>query len=312
MPAPAAPPAALSDTALREQLRRRQALDRMMRWLLWLVASGSVFVSAALVWVLLSESIPFFQQISLFSFFTDDQWTPLFTEAHFGILPLFSATLTVACIALLVAIPSGTLVAVYLSEFAPARLRDGIKPVLELLGAIPTVVYGYFALLFVTPLLQQIIPDLPGFNLLAPGLVMGIMILPYVSSFSEDAMRAVPGQLREASYAMGATRLQTARQVVFPAAFSGIAAAYILGLSRAIGETMVVAIAAGLRPHFGFDPSAGGATMTAYIVQVSMGDVERGSMAYQSVFAVGLSLFVITLLFNALGLYLRKRLREEY
>lgn len=298
--------------ATKNHLAKRQRIDRWVRRVLFLAAALSVLVTVAIVYILLSESIQFFRHIPLASFFTDRQWTPLFSDAHFGILPLLSATLVVATIALLVAIPGGTLVAVYLSEFAPLKVRDTTKPVLELLGAIPTVVYGYFALLFVTPLLQKLMPELPGFNLLAPGLVMGVMIIPYISSISEDAMRAVPRQLREASYAMGATRLQTAFRVVFPTAFSGIAAAYILGMSRAIGETMVVAIAAGLQPNFTMNPLEPGATMTAYIVQVSMGDVPHGSIAYQTIFAVGLTLFSITLLFNALGLLLRKRIREVY
>ncbi|GAB4185221.1 MAG: phosphate ABC transporter permease subunit PstC [Wenzhouxiangellaceae bacterium] len=295
-----------------QALRRRQRIDTLVRGVLFLAAAFSVLVTIAIVYVLLSESLVFFQSVSLGDFLTDRQWTPLFTDAHFGILPLLSATLLVAMIALLVAIPGGTLIAIYLSEFAPARLRDAVKPVLELLGGIPTVVYGYFALLFVTPMLQQLMPELPGFNLLAPGLVMGIMIIPYVSSLSEDAMRSVPQALREAGYAMGATRLQTAWRVVLPAAFSGVAAAYILGLSRAIGETMVVAIAGGLQPNLSFDPTEPAATMTAFIVQVSMGDAPHGSIAYQTIFAVGLSLFVITLLFNGLGLWLRRRIREVY
>jgi len=296
----------------RTALRNRRRVDRWMRRILLMAASFSVLVTLAIVYVLVSESSVFFQQVSIATFFSDRQWTPLFTDAHFGVLPLLTATLLAAFIALLVAIPGGTLVAMYLSEFAPRRVRDGIKPVLELLGGIPTVVYGYFALLFVTPLLQHIIPGLPGFNLLAPGLVMGIMIIPYVSTLSEDAMRAVPRQLREASYAAGATRMQTAWRVVLPAAFSGVAAAYILSMSRAVGETMVVAIAAGLQPNLSLDPTEPAATMTAYIVQVSMGDTPHGSIGYQTIFAVGLTLFVMTLLFNALGLYLRKRIREVY
>lgn len=293
-------------------LHRRQRVDRWVRYLLFSAAAMSVLITLAIVYVLVVESFAFFKQVPIVEFLTDTQWTPLFSDAHFGILPLLTATLVVAVIALLVAVPGGTIVAVYLSEFATPGWREGIKPVLELLGAIPTVVYGYFALLFVTPLLQHLLPALPGFNLLAPGLVMGIMIIPYVSSISEDAMRAVPRQLREASYAMGATRLQTARRVVVPTAFSGIAAAYILGMSRAVGETMIVAIAAGLQPNLSLNPTQPAATMTAYIVQVSMGDVPHGSLAYQTIFAVGLSLFLMTLLFNAVGLFLRKRIREAY
>jgi phosphate transport system permease protein len=211
-----------------------------------------------------------------------------------------------------VAIPLGTVLAIYLSEFAPFRVRELAKPFLEMLGGIPTIVYGYFALLFVTPLLQRIYPDLPGFNMLSAGLVMGIMIVPYVSSLSEDAMRAVPMNMREASYAMGATRLQTALFVVTPAALSGLASSYILGISRAVGETMVVAIAAGMQPNFTFNPLEPAATITAYIVQVALGDLPHGSIGYQTIFAAGLTLLLITLLFNILGHVLRKRFREAY
>jgi phosphate transport system permease protein len=215
-------------------------------------------------------------------------------------------------VALAVALPIGTIVAIYLSEFAPALLREIVKPVLELLSAVPTVVYGYFALLFVAPLLQRFIPDLPTFSMLSAGVVMGIMIIPYVSSLSEDAMRAVPKLLREGSYALGANRLQTSVKVVFPAALSGIGAAYILGISRAIGETMIVAIAAGTQPNLTLDPRNPAATITAYIVQVSLGDLPHGSIGYQSIFAAGLVLFCMTLFFNVVGHVLRRRFREEY
>ena len=206
----------------------------------------------------------------------------------------------------------GTITAIYLSEYASHRLREIIKPVLELLSAVPTVVYGYFALLFVTPLLQKLVPDLPGFTMLSAGLVIGIMIIPYVSSLSEDAIRAVPMHLREGSYAMGATRLQTALRVVVPGAISGIAAAYILGISRAIGETMVVAIAAGMQPNLTWDPQEPAQTITAYIVQVSLGDLPHGTLAYQTIFAAGLTLLVMTLVFNIAGFYLRQRFRQVY
>jgi phosphate transport system permease protein len=211
-----------------------------------------------------------------------------------------------------VAIPLGTIIALYLSEFAPFFVREVAKPFLELLGGIPTIVYGYFALVFVTPLLQVFYPELPGFNLLSAGLVMGIMIIPYVSSVSEDAMRAVPMSLREGSYAMGATRFQTATRVVTPAAFSGIAAAYILGISRAVGETMIVAIAAGMQPNLTWDPREPAATITAYIVQVALGDLPHGSIGYQTIFAAGFTLALLTLVFNVLGHMLRKRYRQVY
>nr|WP_150000312.1 phosphate ABC transporter permease subunit PstC [Iodidimonas gelatinilytica] len=293
-------------------LMRRRVKDLLARFILFLSASVSVFVSAAIVYILISESLSFFEVVSLWDFLTDTQWTPLFTDAHYGILPLLSATLIVSGIALLVAVPAGTVLAVYLSEYAPPKLREGLKPVLELLGGVPTVIYGYFALLFVTPMLQTFMPGLNGFNMLAPGLVMGVMILPYVVSVSEDAMRAVPDTLREGAYALGFSRFHTAIRVVIPGALSGITAAYILGMSRAVGETMVVAIAAGQNPNFTLDPTEGAATMTAYIVQVSLGDLPHGSIGYQTIFAVGLTLFLITLLFNIAGFWLRRRFREVY
>ncbi|HXF65709.1 MAG TPA: phosphate ABC transporter permease subunit PstC, partial [Burkholderiales bacterium] len=225
--------------------RLRQLRERAIEFILFLAACVSVAVTIGIVVVLLTESYAFFQHVSLWEFLTDTQWTPLFADAHYGILPLLSGTLVSSAVALLVAVPLGTVIAIYLSEFAPFAVREAAKPFLELLGGVPTIVYGYFALLFVTPLLQKLIPSLPGFNLLSAGLVMGVMIIPYVTSVSEDAMRAVPMALREGSYAMGATRFQTAIRVVTPAAFSGIAAAYILGISRAVGETMILAVAAG-------------------------------------------------------------------
>jgi len=225
---------------------------------------------------------------------------------------LLAGTLVTSTVGLLLAVPLGTVIAIYLSEFAPYRVREAVKPLLELLVGVPTVVFGYFALLFVTPMLQKILPNLPGFNMLGPGIVIGIMIVPYVSSLSEDAMKAVPVNIREGSYAMGATRLQTALRVLMPAAFSGIASAYVLGFSRAVGETMVVAVAAGTQPNLTLNPTEGAATITAYIVQVSLGDLPHGSIAYQSIFAAGLTLMLMTLVFNIGGYLLRKRFREIY
>ena len=291
---------------------RRRLTERGIEGLLLLAALASAFTTIALVAILVWESILFFRTVPLIDFLTDTQWTPLFDDAHFGIIALLSGTLTTTVVALLVAIPLGTILAIYLSEFAPFRLREVAKPFLEMLGGVPTIVYGYFALLFVTPLLQRFYPDLPGFNMLSAGLVMGIMIVPYVSSLSEDAMRAVPMNMREASYAMGATRLQTALFVVTPAALSGLASSYILGISRAVGETMVVAIAAGMQPSFTFNPTEPAATITAYIVQVALGDLPHGSIGYQTIFAAGLTLLLITLLFNIIGHILRKRFREAY
>jgi phosphate transport system permease protein len=291
---------------------RRHLGERIIEALLFLMAFLSVAITLAIVVMLVKESVVFFEHVSLWDFLTDTQWTPLFDNAHYGILPLISGTLVSSAVALLVAIPMGTITAIYLSEFAPFTVREVAKPFLELLGGVPTVVYGYFALLFVTPLLQKIFPELPGFSLLSAGLVMGIMIIPYVSSMAEDAMRAVPMHLREGSYAMGATKFQTAIRVVMPAAFSGIAAAYILGISRAVGETMVVAVAAGMQPNLTWNPMEPAATITAYIVQVSLGDLPHGSIGYQTIFAAGLTLLLLTLTFNIIGHILRKRYREIY
>ncbi|GJL71820.1 MAG: phosphate transport system permease protein [Nitrosomonas sp.] len=290
----------------------RHLRERFIELLLFLAALFSVGITIAIVVMLVKESLIFFQHVSIWEFLTGTQWTPLFDDAKYGILPLLSGTLVSSMVALLVAIPLGTIIAIYLSEFAPFSVREVAKPFLELLGGVPTIVYGYFALLFVTPILQIIFPELPGFNLLSAGLVMGIMIIPYVSSLTEDAMRAVPMNLREGSYAMGATRLQTAVRVVMPAAFSGIAAAYILGISRAVGETMVVAIAAGMQPNFTWNPMEPAATITAYIVQVSLGDLPHGSVGYQTIFAAGLTLLLLTLVFNIIGHLLRKYYREIY
>jgi phosphate transport system permease protein len=293
-------------------LLSRRAQERVIEWLLLAAALTSVAITAGIVGVLLYESVAFFRHVPLWDFLTDSQWTPLFSEPHYGILPLVSGTLVTTGVALLVAIPAGSLIAIYLSEYAPRPVRETIKPALELLSAVPTVVYGYFALLFVTPALQRLWPELPGFNMLSAGLVIGLMIVPYVSSVSEDAMRAVPVHLREGAYALGATRMQTALRVVFPSALSGIAAAYVLGVSRAIGETMVVAIAAGMQPTLTWNPLEPAATMTAYIVQVSLGDLPHGSTGYRTIFATGLTLLLITLLFNIAGHVLRKRYRQVY
>ncbi len=307
---------ALSRASLTEASRKRRKWrafrESLVEGILFLAASASVCATLGIAGVLIYESIPFFKAVSIVDFLTDDQWTPLFADAHYGIRPLLAGTFVITLVALLVAIPLGSIAAIYLSEYANSRTRDFVKPILELLSAIPTVVYGYFALLFVTPLLQKILPGLPGFSMLSAGLVMGVMIIPYVSSLSEDAMRAVPMYLREGSYAMGSTRLQTVFGVVVPSAFSGITAAYILAISRAIGETMVVAIAAGMQPNFSFNPMEPAQTVTAYIVQVSLGDLPHGTIGYQTIFAAGLSLLLITLCFNILGHALKSRYRERY
>ena len=290
----------------------RHLKERAIEAVLFLAAFLSVFTTTAIVYILVKESWIFFQQVPLTDFLFDTQWTPLFDDAHYGITVLLSGTITSSMVALLVAIPLGTIIAIYLSEFAPFTIREIAKPFLELLGGVPTIIYGYFALLFVTPLLQKIFPELPGFNLLSAGLVMGVMIIPYVASLSEDAMRAVPMALREGSYATGATRLQTSLRVVVPAATSGIAAAYILGISRAVGETMILAVAAGMQPNLTFNPAEPGATITSFIVQVALGDLPHGSIGYQTIFAAGLSLMLLTLVFNLIGFYMRKKYREAY
>lgn len=293
-------------------LRRGQLLAAVMQAVLFACAALSVLITGAIVWVLVSESLPFFSEIPIWDFLTDLQWTPVFTDAHYGILPLLSATFWAAGIAMLVATPLGLILSIYLSEFARPTVREVLKPVLEMLAAVPTVVFGYFALLFLTPLAKKFIPGLEGFNLLIPGVVLGIMILPYVVSISEDAMRAVPMALREAAVGLGMSRVQMALSVVIPGAFSGVTAAYLLGFSRAVGETMVVAIAAGQNPNLTGDPREGAATITAYIVQMSLGDLPHGSLVYSTIFAVGLVLFIITLIFNLLGFFLRRRFREAY
>jgi phosphate transport system permease protein len=288
----------------------RRLQERAIEKVLLLAALASVAITVGIVALLVYESFVFFRSVSIIEFFTDTQWTPLFADAHYGILPLIAGTLVTTAVALLVALPLGTVTAVYLSEYASRRIGEVMKPFLELLSAVPTVVYGYFALLFVTPMLQKIYPALPGFNMLSAGLVIGIMIVPYISSMSEDAMRAVPMHIREGSYAMGATRLQTACRAVIPSALSGIAAAYVLGISRAIGETMVVAIAAGMQPTLTWNPTDPAETITAYIVQVSMGDLPHGSIGYQTIFVAGLMLFLMTLVFNVGGHILKARLRR--
>lgn len=290
----------------------RKLKERLIEGALLLSALFSIFITAGIIAVLFFETFEFFKEVSIIEFLTDTQWTPLFAEKHFGILPLFAGTLLTTLIAVVVAIPIGLTSAIYLSEYASDRVRTAVKPALEILAAIPTVVYGYFALLLVTPALQMIFPDLSGFNALSPGIVMGIMIIPIISSLSEDAMHAVPMGLREGAYALGSTRLQVALRVVVPAAFSGIAASFILGISRAVGETMIVAIAAGQQPRLTMNPFVPVETVTAYIVQVSLGDTPTGTIEYRTIFAVGISLFVVTFGLNMVSYWLRKRFREEY
>mgnify|MGYP001638048735 CR=1 FL=1 len=293
-------------------LRRRHAIDTGIRLVLFVAAALSVLVTFGILYVLLSESLKFFTQVSIVDFLTDTHWTPVFEEKHFGIMTLLSGTLMTTAIALVVAVPAGTILALYLSEFAKPRLREAVKPFLELIAGVPTVAFGYFALLFLTPIFQSFIPGLARFNLLVSGVVIGIMILPYIVSMSEDAMRAVPDSLREGAYALGFTRLQTGLKVVTPAALSGVTAAYLLGMSRAVGETMVVAIAAGQQARIATNPLEGAATITSYIVQLSMGDLPHESIASQTIFAAGLTLFALTFSFNLFAFWLRKRYREAY
>ncbi|MCE9606518.1 MAG: phosphate ABC transporter permease subunit PstC [Planctomycetia bacterium] len=309
---PLQPPGSAALDSVARLIVKRRAYNGLAATLLCAAALSSIAITCGIVAILLYESSSFFEHVSLYDFFTDTMWTPLFSNPHYGILPLVAGTLVTTAVALTIALPVGTIVAIYLSEFAPATVREIIKPLLELLSAVPTVVYGFFALEFVTPKLQAIIPGLPTFNMLSAGIVMGIMIIPYISSLSEDAMRSVPMLLREGSYGMGANRLQTALNIVFPAAFSGIASAYVLGISRAIGETMIVAVAAGMQPNLTLDPRQPAETITAYIVQVSLGDLPHGTVGYQSIFAAGITLFGMTLIFNILGYYLRKRFRQVY
>ena len=295
------------------QRQRQRRNERLIVGGLFVAAASSVLITLGIVGTLLYESAGFFAHVPLHLFLTDTVWTPLFAEPRYGVLPLLTGTLLSTIVALAVAAPLGLTAAVYLSEFADPRAREIIKPALEMLSGVPTVVYGFFALMFVTPLLQQtILPSLPGFSILSAGIVIGIMILPYIASLSEDAMRAVPQALRDGSLAIGATRFETATRVVLPAAFSGIAAAFVLAISRAVGETMIVAIAAGQQPNLSFDPREPAATITAFIVQVALGDLAHGSIGYQSIFAVGLVLFLMTLAFNILAFWLRRRFREAY
>jgi phosphate transport system permease protein len=291
---------------------RRNVLERCIEFGLLCSGMFAIFITLAIIYILVSEAIPFFQHVSLYDFLTDTVWTPNYSIKHYGIMALVSGTLTTTFIALLVAVPLGTITAIYLSEFATHKVRETIKPVLELLVGVPTVVFGYFALMLVTPLLQKIYPDLTTFNMLGPGIVMGIMIVPYIASVAEDAMRAVPMAMREGSYAMGATRFQTAVKVITPAAISGIIAAYILAISRAVGETMIVAIAAGQQPNFTFNPVESAATITSYIVSVALGDLEHDGIGFQSIFAAGLTLLIMTLMFNIIGHAVRKRYAERY
>ena len=286
--------------------------ERAIAVSLFLSAFLSVLITVGIVGVLLFEAITFFGEVPFLDFITGTRWTPLFSSKQFGVLALVAGTTLTAAMAMVVALPLGLLSAIYLSEYAPDVVRRSVKPILEVLAGIPTVVYGYFALLFVTPILRAISGDIAVFNALSASIVMGVMILPMVSSLSEDAMRSVPRSLREAAYALGSTKLEVSTMVVVPAALSGIVSAFILAVSRAIGETMIVTIAAGQNPHFTLNPFIPIETMTAFIVQVSQGDAPTGSIEFKTIFAVALLLFTITLAMNVLSQFVVSRFREEY
>jgi phosphate transport system permease protein len=286
--------------------------EKIITGFLGFCALLTILTSIGILYVLVSEAVVFFSQVSLIEFFTDTQWTPLFAEKHFGILPLLSGTLLTSFIAILVALPIGLTIAIFLNEYANRHFKTVIKPILELLAAVPTVVYGFFALTVVTPFLQQFIPGMSGFNSLSAGFVMGIMIIPYVSSLSDDAISAVPTSLRHGSLALGANRFQTAFKVMLPSAASGIVVSVILAISRAVGETMIVAVAAGQQPRLTANPLVPIETITTYIVQVSLGDVSQNSLEYRTIFAAGITLFVFTFLLNNVGYWFNKKYHRKY
>lgn len=301
----------LAPTALSFK-RSRNLAEQGIGLLLFACAALSTLVTVGIVVVLLRETLTFFQDVSVVDFLTDAQWTPLFQEKHFGVLPLAAGSFLVAGGAALLAVPVGLLTAIFLSEYAGAGLRKVLKPLLEVLAGIPTVVYGYFALTFITPLLRTVWPETDVFNALSASIVVGIMIIPTISSLSEDALRAVPNALREGAYGLGATKLEVSTRVVLPAALSGVIASFILGISRAIGETMAVSIAAGNLPNLTLNPLESIQTMTAYIVQASLGDTPHGTVGYQTLFAVGTTLFLVTLVMNIVSQKILARFREAY
>lgn len=286
--------------------------EKIIEKILAACALVTVLTTIGIILILAVEAFAFFQDVSIIEFLTSTQWTPLFTQKSYGILPLLSGTILTTVIAISVALPVGLTIAVYLNEYAQKRVRKVFKPMLEVLAVVPTVVYGFFALMIVTPFLKIFIPNLSGFNALSPGIVMGIMIIPFVSSLSEDALSSVPNSLRQAAFGMGSTKFQTAFRVMVPAASSGIIVSAILALSRAVGETMIVAIAAGMQPRFTFDPTVPIQTITAYIVQISMGDVPNGTIAYKTIFAAGITLFIFTFILNNISYWIKTRYQEKY
>jgi len=304
--------AGTSGSSFVRRKKRRPLGERIIPKALLACALVSILTTIGIVLVLLAETVAFFQRVPLGAFLLDSKWTPLFQPQHFGIWPLLAGTLMVTLIAGIVALPIGLATAIFLSEYASDRVRRVIKPILEVLAGIPTVVYGYFALTFVTPLIRSVLPETGIFNALSASIVVGIMILPMVASLSEDAMVSVPRAMRDGAYALGATRLEVALKVVVPAALSGIMASFVLALSRAIGETMIVTIAAGATPKLTLNPLESIQTMTAYIVQVSLGDTPHGTIEYYTIYVVGMTLFVVTLLMNLLACWITRRYREAY
>ena len=302
----------IADFAVLKKIKMRLSTEKIIETMLKIATLVTILTTIGIVWVLVSESVNFFKEVSIIDFLTDTQWTPLFANQHFGILPLIMGTLLTTIIAISVSLPVGLTIAIYLSEYAPKKIKQIVKPLLEVLAAVPTVVYGFFALMVVTPFLQKFIPEMAGFNSLSAGIVMGIMIIPFISSLSEDALSSVPKSLRHGSYGMGATRLQTSFRVMVPAASSGIIVSVILAFSRAIGETMIVAIAAGQQPRLTINPLVPVETITAYIVQVSLGDVMHDSTEYRTIFAAGITLFLFTFILINISCWISLKLSEEY
>ena len=290
----------------------RQLRENVIQVLLQLCAGVSILTSFGILGILLFESLPFFEEVSPWEFLTGTNWAPLMEPRHFGVVPLIAGTLLVTGVAAVLVIPVGSLAAMYLSEYASPRSRKRLKPALEVLAGIPTVVYGYFAVIVVTPALRTVLPSTSVFNALSAGIVVAIMIIPTVASLSDDAMRSVPRSLRDAGYGLGATRREITLGVVFPGALSGILSSYVLAIGRAIGETMIVTMAAGATPRLTLNPLESIQTMTGYIVQVSLGDTPNGTVEFRTIFAVGLTLFLMTLGVNMASFWIRKRFREAY
>ncbi len=301
-----------NDVVNLKQKRKLISSDNLMPKILLIFAAISILTTVGIIAILITESLGFFREVPFVKFITGTKWTPLFEPAEFGVLPLIVGTLMITAIASVLAIPIGLGSAIYLSEYAPGKVRSVLKPVLEILAGIPTIVYGFFALTFVTPIIKFIFPNTDIFNALSAGIVVGIMIIPLISSLSEDAMVAVPAALRNGAYALGSTKLEVALKIVVPAALSGIVSSFVLALSRAIGETMIVTLAAGALPNMSFNPLESVQTLTAYIVSVSSGDTRYGSVEYLTIYAVGITLFVMTLLMNILAGYISRKFREEY